>query len=152
MIASVSFDEVTYKEPPLRFEAGTPPILESVGLHAALDYVEAIGHEAIAAHEGALLAYATERLSQIEGVKILGTAPEKASIVSFVLDGAHAHDVGTLLDRQGIAVRVGHHCAQPLMEVLGVPATARASFGLYNTLAEVDRLAEGVAKAREFFR
>jgi cysteine desulfurase/selenocysteine lyase len=152
MILSVSFDEVTYKEPPLRFEAGTPPILEAVGLAAALDYIEAIGHEPIAAHESALLAYATERLSAIEGLSILGTAPEKASIVSFVLDGAHAHDVGTLLDRQGIAVRVGHHCAQPLMAVLGVPATARASFGLYNTLAEVDSLAEGIEKAREFFR
>jgi len=152
MILSVSFDEVTYKEPPLRFEAGTPPILEAVGLAAALDYIETIGHEPIAAHESALLAYATERLSAIEGLSILGTAPEKASIVSFVLDGAHAHDVGTLLDRQGIAVRVGHHCAQPLMAVLGVPATARASFGLYNTLAEVDSLAEGIEKAREFFR
>jgi cysteine desulfurase/selenocysteine lyase len=152
MISSVAFDEVTYKEPPLRFEAGTPPILEAIGLAAALDYVEAIGHEAIAAHESALLAYATERLSALEGVRILGTAPEKASIVSFVMEGAHAHDVGTLLDRQGIAVRVGHHCAQPLMACLGVPATARASFGIYNTLAEVDRLAEGIAKAREFFR
>jgi cysteine desulfurase/selenocysteine lyase len=152
MIAHVSFDEVTYKEAPLRFEAGTPPILESVALAAAIDYVEAIGHEAIGAHESALLAYATERLSAIEGVRILGTAPEKASILSFVMDGAHAHDVGTLLDRQGIAVRVGHHCAQPLMGVLGVPATARASFGLYNTLAEVDALAAGVEKAREFFR
>jgi cysteine desulfurase/selenocysteine lyase len=152
MILSVSFDEVTYKEPPLRFEAGTPPILEAIGLAAALDYVDAIGPEAIAAHESALLGYATERLMAIEGLRILGTAPEKASIVSFVLEGAHAHDVGTLLDRQGIAVRVGHHCAQPLMSVLGVPATARASFGLYNTLAEVDRLAEGIEKAREFFR
>jgi len=152
MIAHVSFDEVTYKEPPLRFEAGTPPILEAVGLAAAIDYVEAIGHEAIGAHESALLAYATERLAAIGGVTILGTAPEKASILSFVMEGAHAHDVGTLLDRQGVAVRVGHHCAQPLMGVLGVPATARASFGLYNTLAEVDRLAESIEKAREFFR
>jgi len=152
MIAQVSFEGVTYKEPPLRFEAGTPPILEAVGLAAAIDYVEAIGHEAIAAHEAGLLAYATERLSAIEGVTILGTAPEKASILSFVLDGAHAHDVGTLLDRQGVAVRVGHHCAQPLMARLGVPATARASFGLYNTLAEVDVLARSIEKAREFFR
>jgi cysteine desulfurase/selenocysteine lyase len=151
MIASVSFEETTFKEPPHRFEAGTPPILEAVGLAAALDYVEALGHEAVAAHEAGLLAYATERLSAIAGLTIHGTAPDKASIVSFNIEGAHAHDVGTILDRQGVAVRVGHHCAEPLMHRLGVPATVRASFGLYNTLEEVDRLAAAVLKVKELF-
>jgi cysteine desulfurase/selenocysteine lyase len=151
MIASVSFEETTFKEPPHRFEAGTPPILEAIGLAAALDYVEALGHEAVAAHEAGLLAYATERLSAIPGLTLFGTAPEKASIVSFNLEGAHAHDVGTIIDRQGVAVRVGHHCAEPLMRRLNVPATVRASFGLYNTTAEVDRLAEAVLKVKELF-
>ncbi len=151
MIASVSFEETTFKEPPHRFEAGTPPILEAIGLTAALDYVEALGHEAVAAHEAGLLAYATERLSAIPGLTIIGTAPEKTSIVSFNIEGAHAHDVGTIIDRQGVAVRVGHHCAEPLMQRLGVPATVRASFGLYNTTAEVDRLAEAVLKVKELF-
>ena len=151
MIASVSFEKTTYKEPPHRFEAGTPPILEAVGLAAALDYVAAIGPEAIAAHEGALLARATERLDAIDGVTILGTAPEKASIVSFVMEGVHAHDVGTIVDRQGVAVRVGQHCAEPLMQRLGVPATARASFALYNTLEEVDALAASLLKVKELF-
>jgi cysteine desulfurase/selenocysteine lyase len=116
MIRTVSFENTTYAEPPLRFEAGTPPIVEAIGLGAAIDYVNAIGQDAIAAHEAGLLAYATRRLQQVEGLTIVGTAKEKASIISFVLDGIHPHDIGTIVDREGVAIRVGHHCAQPLME------------------------------------
>ncbi|WP_299391969.1 aminotransferase class V-fold PLP-dependent enzyme [Pelagibius sp.] len=151
MIRSVSFEETVYADPPHRFEAGTPPIVEAIGLGAAIDYVQAIGHEAIAAHEAGLLAYATERLQQIEGLTIYGTAKEKAAIVSFALDGIHPHDIGTIIDREGVAIRVGHHCAQPLMERFGLPATARASFGLYNTRAEVDALARALEKVKELF-
>ncbi|WP_420348387.1 aminotransferase class V-fold PLP-dependent enzyme [Pelagibius sp.] len=151
MIRSVSFEETVYADPPHRFEAGTPPIVEAIGLAAAIDYVQAIGHEAIAAHEAGLLAYATERLQQIEGLMIYGTAKEKAAIVSFTLDGIHPHDIGTIIDREGVAIRVGHHCAQPLMERFGLPATARASFGLYNTRAEVDALARALEKVKELF-
>jgi cysteine desulfurase/selenocysteine lyase len=151
MIIQVSFEETTYQKTPHRFEAGTPPIVEAIGLGAALDYLESVGHENIAAHEAGLLAYATERLGAIPGLTIMGRAREKAAIVSFVLDDAHAHDIGTIIDRAGVAVRTGHHCAQPLMDRLGVAATARASFGLYNTKAEVDALAEALAKVREIF-
>ena len=151
MIASVSFEETIFKEPPHRFEAGTPAILEAIGLEAAIRYVESLGHEAIAAHEAALLAYASERLAAIPGVRLIGTAPEKASIVSFVMEGCHPHDIGTIVDRAGVAIRVGHHCAEPLMRRLKVPATARASFGLYSTRAEVDALAAALEKVREIF-
>jgi len=151
MIRSVSFEETVYADPPHRFEAGTPPIVEAIGLGAAIDYVQAIGHEAIAAHEAGLLAYATERLQQIEGLRIYGTAKEKAAIISFTMDDIHPHDIGTIIDREGVAIRVGHHCAQPLMERFGLPATARASFGLYNTRTEVDALARALEKVKELF-
>jgi cysteine desulfurase/selenocysteine lyase len=151
MIRSVSFEETTYAEPPLRFEAGTPPIVEAIGLGAAIDYVNAIGQDAIAAHEAGLLAYATQRLQQVEGLTIVGTAKEKASIISFVLDGIHPHDIGTIVDREGVAIRVGHHCAQPLMERFGVTATARASMGLYNTRAEIDVLVKALEKVKDIF-
>ncbi len=151
MIQTVTFEKTTYKESPHRFEAGTPQILEAIGLDAAIRYVEALGHEAIAAHEAGILAYAHERLTQVPGLRIVGTAPEKASIVSFVMDDIHAHDIGTIVDRMGVAVRVGHHCAEPLMDRLGVSSTARASFGLYNTRDEVDALATALLKVRELF-
>ena len=151
MIRSVSFAETTFADPPHRFEAGTPPIVEAIGLGAAIDYVTAIGQEAIAAHEAGLLAYGTERLQRIEGLTIHGTARDKASIISFSLDGIHPHDIGTIVDREGVAIRVGHHCAQPLMRRLGVPATARASMGLYNTPAEIDVLAAALEKVKELF-
>ncbi len=151
MIARVTFEETTYKEPPHRFEAGTPAIVEAIGLGAAIDYLREIGLDAIAAHEEALLRYASERLSAIEGVTLYGTAKEKSAILSFNVAGAHAHDVGTILDRSGVAVRAGHHCAQPLMDYLDVPATARASFGLYNTRDEVDALADAIEKVKDFF-
>jgi cysteine desulfurase/selenocysteine lyase len=151
MIRSVSFAETTYADPPHRFEAGTPPIVEAIGLGAAIDYVNAIGQDAIAAHEAGLLAYATRRLQQVEGLTIVGTAKEKASIISFVLDGIHPHDIGTIVDREGVAIRVGHHCAQPLMERFGVSATARASMGLYNTRAEIDVLVKALEKVKDIF-
>jgi len=151
MIEAVSFSGTTFKPPPERFEAGTPPILEAVGLGAAIDYVTAIGMDAIAAHERRLLEYATDRMQAVDGVRIIGTAPGKAAIVSFTVEGVHPHDVGSLLDRAGVAVRVGRHCAEPLIERFGVGATARASFGLYNTMAEADALADAAKAAREFF-
>jgi cysteine desulfurase/selenocysteine lyase len=151
MIEAVSFSGTTFKPPPERFEAGTPPILEAVGLGAAIDYVRAIGMDAIAAHERRLLEYATDRLQAVDGVRIIGTAPGKAAILSFTVEGVHPHDVGSLLDRAGVAVRVGRHCAEPLIERFGVGATARASFGLYNTMAEADALADAARAAREFF-
>ena len=149
MIERVTFEKSTYQKIPHRFEAGTPAIVEAIGLGAALDYVEGIGHEAIEAHEAGLLAYATERLSAIPGLRIIGQAKEKASIVSFTMEGAHAHDVGTIVDTAGVGVRSGHHCAQPLMDRFGVAATARASFALYNTRAEVDALAEALGAVQE---
>jgi len=151
MIRSVTFENAEWADLPYKFEAGTPAIAQSVGLGAAIDYVTGLGLGAIGAHEADLVSYATQRLSSIDGLKLIGTAPGKASVVSFVMDCAHPHDVGTLVDRAGIAIRVGHHCAQPLMERLGVAATARASFGLYNTRAEVDRLVEALEGVREFF-
>jgi cysteine desulfurase / selenocysteine lyase len=151
MINAVSFEETTYADPPQRFEAGTPPIVEAIGLGAAIDYVNAIGMDAISAHEAGLLAYATERLQRVEGLRIIGTAREKAAIVSFTLDGIHPHDIGTIVDREGVAIRVGHHCAQPLMQRFGVPATARASMGIYNTPAEIDVLADALEKVKDIF-
>jgi cysteine desulfurase/selenocysteine lyase len=151
MIASVTFDKTTFKDPPHRFEAGTPPIVEAVGLAAAIDYISTIGLSRIARHEAELLAYATEKLRAVNSLKIIGTAPQKAGVLSFVMENAHPHDIGTILDRQGIAIRAGHHCAQPLMERLGLTATARVSFGLYNTKEEVDALAKALDKVREIF-
>lgn len=151
MIESVTFEKTTFQKAPHRFEAGTPPIIEAIGLGAAIDYVTALGLDNIAAHEQGLLHYATERLSQIDGMNIIGTATEKAAIISFVVDGVHAHDVGTIIDRAGVAVRVGHHCAQPLMARFGLAATARASFGLYNTRAEVDALIDALQTVKEIF-
>lgn len=152
MIRSVRFSGTTYADPPAKFEAGTPHITGPAGLAAAADYLEELGFDAVAAHEEALRALAEELLLQIPGVRILGTAPGKAAVVSFLVDGVHPHDLGTILDHEGVAVRAGHHCTQPLMERFGVPATTRASFGLYNTRAEVERLAAGVRTAIGVFR
>ena len=151
MIRSVSFEKTTYQEIPHKFEAGTPDIAGIVGLGAAIDYVSELGLDAIAAHERELLAYGTDALSAIPGLRLIGTATRKASILSFVLDGVHPHDVGTILDLEGIAVRTGHHCAQPVMDRFGVPATARASLALYNTRADIDALVTGLDKVREVF-
>ncbi|HKB17145.1 MAG TPA: cysteine desulfurase, partial [Planctomycetota bacterium] len=151
MIQSVSFERTTFKPAPHRFEAGTPDIVGAIGLGAALDYLEGIGLEAIDAHERALLARASEAIASIPRVRVLGTAPGKVGVLSFAVEGIHAHDVGTVLDLQGIAVRAGHHCAQPLMDRFGVPATARASFGLYNLPEEADALAAGLRKVIEVF-
>lgn len=149
MIRSVSFEETTYNILPYKFEAGTPNIAGVIGLGAAIDYVKGIGFDALAAHERALLSYATPTLSAIPGLRLIGTAHEKTCILSFVLEGAHPHDIGTILDREGVAIRAGHHCTMPLMERYGVPATARASFALYNTRQEVDALAAAIYKAKE---
>jgi cysteine desulfurase/selenocysteine lyase len=151
MIASVTFEKTTYNELPYKFEAGTPNIADAIGLGAALDYVQEIGLDAIAQYEAELLAYATEVVSRIEGVRLIGTAREKASVLSFTMEGLHPHDIGTILDREGVAVRAGHHCAQPVMDFYGVAATTRASFAFYNTREEVDQLAAGLAKVRELF-
>jgi len=151
MIARVSIERSTFKKAPHRFEAGTPAIAQVIALKDALDYVDALGMERIAEHEAMLLDHATRRLSSIEGLRIIGTAPQKASIVSFLLDGVHPHDIGTIVDREGVAVRVGHHCAQPVMARYDVAATVRASFGLYNTIAEVDALCASLDRVREIF-
>lgn len=151
MIASVSFKETSFREPPYRFEAGTPAITEAVGLAAAIDYISTLGLERIAAYEQELLQYATRQIAAIPSVQLIGTAPHKAAILSFTMEGVHPHDIGTVLDRYGIAVRAGHHCAQPLMERLGLPATTRASFAFYNTPAEVDALAAALRKVEEMF-
>ncbi|MDR3492984.1 MAG: cysteine desulfurase [Ancalomicrobiaceae bacterium] len=151
MIRDVSFDTVTYGAPPHRFEAGTPPIIEAAGLAAALRYMDSLGRQRIAAHEEALRAYAERRLGEINSIRIFGRAPGKGAIVAFEMQGAHAHDVATILDRYGVAVRAGTHCAQPLLSRFGVTSTCRASFGLYNTVEEVDRLVAGLQKAHEFF-
>ena len=152
MIRSVTFEKTTYAAPPHKFEAGTPNIAGGIAFGAALDYVTAIGLDRIAAHERDLLDDATEKLSAIEGLRIVGTAKEKAGVLSFVLEGVHPHDIGTVLDREGIAIRTGHHCAQPVMDRYGLPATARASFGLYNTRGEVDALAAAIHKVIGMFR
>jgi cysteine desulfurase / selenocysteine lyase len=151
MIASVTFEETLYNRLPYKFEAGTPDIAGAIGLGAAIEYVRAVGLDDIAAHEHRLLSYATEALSSIPGLRLIGTAKEKAAVLSFVLDGIHAHDIGTVLDQAGIAIRTGHHCAQPLMQRFGVPATARASLGLYNTAEEIDALVAGIHSVREVF-
>ncbi|WP_417670503.1 cysteine desulfurase [Roseibium sp.] len=151
MILDVTEDMVTYNEPPHRFEAGTPPIVQAIGLGAALDYMDEIGRDKIAAHEADLAAYAHERLSEINSLRIFGTAPGKGAIVSFEIEGAHAHDISTIIDRSGVAVRAGTHCAQPLLAKYGVTSTCRASFGMYNTRAEVDALYEALIKAQAFF-
>ncbi len=151
MIDTVSVDKVTYAAPPHRFEAGTPPIVEAIGLNAALNYMMQLGREEIAAHEADLAHYAHQRLGELDWLTIHGTAPGKGAIVSFSVEGLHPHDIATIIDRSGIAVRAGHHCAQPLMDRLGVTATCRASFALYNTRDEVDALTEALKRAREFF-
>ena len=151
MISSVSYEHTTWAAVPHKFEAGTPAILEGIGLGAAIRYVEAIGYDAIAAHERALTEHAILRLSAIDGLTILGRAQDRGGVVSFILDRAHAHDVATLLDRSGIAVRAGHHCAEPLMHRFGIESTARASFAIYTTLAEIDFLADALVRVREFF-
>jgi cysteine desulfurase/selenocysteine lyase len=151
MILSVSFEETVYAPPPHRFEAGTPFIEGAVALAAALDYLTALGLPAVAAWETELLRLATERLAEVPGLRVIGTARQKAALISFVMEGVHPHDVGTILDREGIAVRAGHHCAQPVMQAFGVPATTRASFSFYNTAAEVDALAAGLHRVREIF-
>ncbi len=151
MILSVSFEKTIYNEIPHKFEAGTPDIAGVVGLGAAIDYVEALGLDAIAAHDHELLEYATGALSEVPGLRLVGTAPEKAAVLSFVLDCAHPHDIGTILDQEGIAVRTGHHCAQPVMQRYGISATARASLALYSRREDVDALVAGLAKVREVF-
>ena len=151
MIELVEVDRVTYAKPPHKFEAGTPPIVEAVGLGAALSYMMQIGRDRIARHEAEIGAYAAEQLADVPGLTIHGTAKGKGAIVSFTMDGLHPHDIATIIDRSGIAVRAGHHCAQPLMERLGVSATCRASFAMYNTKQEVDQLAAALKRARDFF-
>ncbi|GEJ55340.1 cysteine desulfurase [Anaeromyxobacter diazotrophicus] len=151
MILSVAFEKTIYNQIPYKFEAGTPNMAGAVGLGAALDWLEALPREAAWRHEDEVLAYGTEQLGRIPGLRILGTAPGKAAVLSFVMDDIHPHDIGTVLDREGIAIRTGHHCAQPLMARLGVPATARASLGIYNTTAEIDALAAGLEKVRRMF-
>jgi cysteine desulfurase / selenocysteine lyase len=151
MILSVSFEKTTYNELPYKFEAGTPNIAGVVGLGAALDWVSGIGLDRIAAHEHTLLEYGTQRLLEIPGLRIIGTAHDKAAVLSFVMEGVHPHDMGTVLDYEGVAVRTGHHCAQPVMERFGVPATTRASLAVYNTKEEIDVLVRGIEQAREMF-
>ena len=151
MIFDVTEDMVTYNDPPHRFEAGTPPIVQAIGLGAALDYIDGVGREAIAAHEAMLRDYAHQRLSAINSLRIFGNAPGKGAIVSFEIEGVHAHDISMVIDRSGVAVRAGTHCAQPLLQRYGVTSTCRASFGMYNTVQEIDVLAEALDKARAFF-
>jgi cysteine desulfurase/selenocysteine lyase len=151
MIRSVTFEKTTYNALPYKFEAGTPNIAGGIAFGAALDYVKGIGLEAIEAHEADLLRYATDAMREIRGLTVIGTAREKAGVLSFVLDRVHPHDIGTVLDREGIAIRTGHHCAQPVMDRFKLPATARASFGLYNTREEVDVLIRAIHKVLEMF-
>jgi cysteine desulfurase/selenocysteine lyase len=151
MISSVTYEQSTWAAVPHKFEAGTPPILEGIGLKAAVDYVQSIGYDAMAAHEASLTEHALARLAAVQGLRVIGQAQDRGGVFSFTLEGAHAHDVATLLDRQGIAVRAGHHCAEPLMQRLDLDSTARASFGIYTTHAEVDALADGLTRVREFF-
>jgi cysteine desulfurase/selenocysteine lyase len=151
MIERVTLERSTWAPPPARFEAGTPPIAEVIGLAAAIDYVEMVGRDAIARWEGELLARATDLVGALPGVRLIGTAREKAGVLSFVMEGIHPHDVGTVLDDEGVAVRAGHHCAQPVMQRFGIPATVRASFAFYNTPSEIDELVRGVERARKVF-
>ena len=151
MIERVSFEKTTYRGLPERFEAGTPDISGAIGLAAAIHYLAKLGHAAVAAHESDLLAYATEAVGNIQGVRIIGEAPEKVGVLSFVMENVHPHDIGTVLDNEGIAIRAGHHCCMPLMKRLGLPGTARASFAFYNTRAEADRLTAALVKVRKLF-
>ncbi len=151
MIASVTFEKTTYNEVPHKFEAGTPNIAGVVGLHAALEYLTGLGMHQVAAYERDLLAYGTEALEEVPGLRLIGTARQKASILSFVLEGVHPHDIGTIVDQEGVAIRTGHHCAQPVMERFGIPATARASLAIYNTRAEIDALVRALQRVREVF-
>ena len=152
MILSVTFEKTTYNVIPSKFEAGTPPIAAAITLGAAVDYMQGIGIERIHAHESDLLDHATEQVNRLPGVRIIGTAEHKAAVLSFVVDGVHPHDVGTLLNEEGIAIRTGHHCAQPVMQRFGIPATSRASFAFYNTMEEVDALVAGIRKVQKVFR
>ena len=152
MIRSVTFEKTIYAPLPMKFEAGTPNIEGGVGLGAAVSYLQQLDWPGVAAHEADLLGYATERLAEIPGIRLIGTAARKAAVVSFTLEGAHPHDIGTILDQEGVAIRTGHHCTQPVMDFFGVPATARASFAFYNTRADIDRLVAGVWQVRELFR
>jgi cysteine desulfurase/selenocysteine lyase len=151
MIERVTLERTTWAAPPARFEAGTPPIAEVIGLAAAIDYVEGVGLGAIGEWEGGLLTRATDLIGALPGVRLIGTAREKAGVLSFVLEGIHPHDVGTVLDDEGVAVRAGHHCAQPVMQRFGIPATVRASFAFYNTPDEIEVLVRGVERARKVF-
>ena len=151
MISSVTFDRTTYNEVPHRFEAGTPHIAGAIGLGAGVDFITGVGFDAIVAHERRLLDYATEALSAVPGLRLIGTAGRKASILSFVIEGVHAHDVGTIVDAEGVAIRTGHHCTQPVMDRFGVPATSRASLAVYNTAGEIDRLVAALARVRMLF-
>ncbi len=151
MILTVAIERSTYNELPWKFEAGTPNISGAIGLGAALDYLDSLGRERVAAHEQRLLARATERLRALPGLRLVGTAADKSGVISFTLEGIHPHDVGTILDREGVAVRSGHHCAMPVMSYYGLPATVRASFGCYNTQADIDRLLAGLESVREVF-
>jgi cysteine desulfurase/selenocysteine lyase len=151
MILTVAIERSTYNELPYKFEAGTPNISGAIGLAAALDYLELLGRERVAAHEQRLLDEATRRLAEFPGLNLIGTAADKAAVISFTLAGIHPHDIGTILDREGIAIRTGHHCAMPVMTWYGLAATARASFGCYNTSADIDRLVAGLARVQEVF-
>ena len=151
MIMSVSFEKTTYNTIPHKFEAGTPPIAAAIGLGAAVDYLSAIGMAAISEYEHKLLSYATEQLTYVPGLRIIGTATNKAAVLSFTVDGVHPHDVGTLLNQEGVAVRTGHHCAQPVMQRFKLPATSRASFAFYNSMAEVDALISGIRSVQKVF-
>lgn len=151
MIRSVTFEKTQYNTLPYKFEAGTPDVAGAIGLGAAIKYLNSVGIENVAAHEHEVLEYATQALSKLPGIRIIGNAKDKAAVLSFVMDGVHPHDIGTILDQQGIAVRTGHHCAQPIMQRFGIPATVRASFALYNTKAEVDALLVGIKKVQEVF-
>jgi len=151
MISSVTFEKTTYNKLPFKFEAGTPDVSGAIGLGVAIQYMNSIGIDRIAEYEQELLAYAVQKISAISGVQLIGTPRERAGVISFVIDGIHPHDVGTILDQEGIAIRTGHHCAQPIMQRFGIPATARASFAFYNTKEEVDALVDGISKVKEVF-
>jgi cysteine desulfurase / selenocysteine lyase len=151
MISSVTFEKTTYNHLPFKFEAGTPDIAGAIALGKALEYIGGLGMDKIAAYEHQLLTYATDAVGAVPGVRLIGTASERAGVLSFVMEGVHPHDLGTILDQEGIAIRTGHHCAQPVMERFDIPATARASFAIYNTKEEVDALVEGIRKAHEVF-
>ena len=151
MISSVTFEKTIYNKLPYKFEAGTPHVAGAIGLGAAIDYVNGLGMDNVAAYEHEVLTYATEAVAAIPGIRLIGTAREKAGVLSFLLGSIHPHDIGTILDQEGIAIRAGHHCAQPIMQRFGIAATARASFGLYNTKEEVDALVNGIQNVREVF-